>query len=797
MRIPDFLRPSRSIATRLTIRVVGTLFLLSLVLSVVFMGILWTVGIFLFSILYWTGLDVTTEKINNTFTEVEIAVSNNITEAEDCINGKHNEFYALEHLLRLNPNIAGAAIATNPEEGQQKGKVFAPYAIRDSLGVHTMTLTSKEYDYLHQAWFVRPLDEGKGVWTDPYVDRGGGEILMITYSMPMFNQKGELYAVHTADISLDWLNKQATLADSVLNEDYFYGDSEDIKGHSRCFIVSATGALVVHPDKNMRGMETFSDYFKKVSPKHYDQLAKKILSGEQGMSSYKDSSGQFFFVFYEPIERTKWTIATIVPASDIFAPVNLFVRVLFIVFIVGLLVVALVCRMNIHRMTKPLKKFAESANEIAKGNLMSPLPDIKSKDEMRILHDSFSTMQRSLVEQIDQIKKSNEEKGRIESELSIARHVQMSLLLNKYPAFPERTDVDVFARLTPAKEVGGDLYDYLIRDEKLYFCVGDVSGKGIPASMVMMVTRSLFRTAIAHDSHPGKIASVINDQIAEDNDSSMFVTMFIGVLDLPSGRLRYCNAGHNPPLLSDSQGTTTLACDSNIPLGVAENWKFSVQEIVIRPLTTIFLYTDGLTEAENASHEQFMEERMADVARQSDLHPKALVENMEKAVRLFVGDAEQNDDMTMLAVLYNRIQQVDALLSQEIMLKNDLEQVPQLAAFVDEVCETIGFDMGTCMSLNLAIEEAVVNVMSYGYPTGTEGDIRVEAKANDKRLKFIITDWGKPFDPTTQEEIDTTLSAEERHIGGLGIHLVRQIMDSINYERIEGKNVLTLRKKLI
>ena len=276
----------------------------------------------------------------------------------------------------------------------------------------------------------------------------------------------------------------------------------------------------------------------------------------------------------------------------------------------------------------------------------------------------------------------------------------------------------------------------------------------------------------------------------------MFVTLFIGVLDLPTGRLRYCNAGHNSPLLIETSKIELLPYDANIPLGVMKEWKFVMQEIVINPQTTLFLYTDGLTEAENTRHEQFQEEHMIEVAKQSSQQPQALIEQMEKEVSLFVGNADQNDDRTMLAIQYTKQQLPYSKLVRSITLPNNIEQVPELSAFVEEVCEEVGLDMSTTMSMNLALEEAVVNVMSYAYPPGTVGDVTIEAMANEIQLKFIITDSGKPFDPTAKEDIDTTLPAEERVIGGLGIHLVRQIMDSINYERIDGKNVLTLRKKL-
>ena len=278
----------------------------------------------------------------------------------------------------------------------------------------------------------------------------------------------------------------------------------------------------------------------------------------------------------------------------------------------------------------------------------------------------------------------------------------------------------------------------------------------------------------------------------------MFVTLFVGVLDLPTGRMYYCNAGHDAPLLIGA-GVGTLPCDSNIPVGFRPSWKYTLQEAKIFTDTTIFLFTDGLTEAMDANQSQFQMERVTDVASQAlaqqQQEPQQLISEMTEAVHQFVGDAEQSDDLTMMAIQYIR-QQSDVRLRKSIVLPNDTQEVPRLNDFVGEVCQAVGLDSIVAMQVKLAIEEAVVNVMKYAYPQGTRGDVTVEAVSNDVRLKFTIIDSGKPFDPTVLPEVDTTLSAKDRRIGGLGIHIVRQFMDSINYERNGNLNILTIRKNL-
>lgn len=795
MKLPKIFNRKHSIANRLTWRVVGwTTVIMTVILALVF-GFIWLVGVIGLGGYYSLYMEVYDEKINNVFSAVEVALSNNVPEVEENINRENREFFAVEHLLRLNPNIMGAAVAYNPDCEPKKGVPFSPYAHRDHQGIHTKQLNTKEYDYLHQEWYEKPMKEGKATWSEPYIDKGGGEVMMITYSQPLANSKGEIYAIQTADIALDWLSELITQLDSSFTDD----DSafELVTDNIENFIITREGTFLTHHDKNHQKNKTILDYLKEKGCKNAEAKAHELLDGDFDAIVFRDGNGDSMLIFYAEIENCGWYICSVVPLSEIIIPVSVIIGFFVGLMLIGLLIVSLICRKAIKRITKPLSMFADSADEIASGNLNTELPDIKTKDEMLRLHNSFKTMQKSLIQKIDETKSANEEKGRIESELNIARAIQMSMLPKIFPPFPDRNDVEIYGLQNPAKEVGGDLYDFYIRDEKLFFCIGDVSGKGVPASLVMAVTRTLFRTISFREAQPERIMNGMNNAISDNNESNMFVTLFIGVLDLPTGRLRYCNGGHNSPLLIGEQRIGLLPCSPNVPLGIIPDWKFVHQETSIDLNTCIFLYTDGLTEAENSAHQQFEEERMVNVAKETSRHPQQLIEQMESTVRQFVGNAEQSDDLTMLAIQYTKLMEKDVKLQRSITLPNDIEEVPQLAVFVDEVCEIVGFDMGTTMGLNLALEEAVVNVMSYAYPVGTTGNVNIEAVANDERLKFIISDWGTPFDPTAEKEVDTTLSAEERPIGGLGIHLVRQIMDSINYERIDGKNVLTLRKKIV
>ena len=390
---------------------------------------------------------------------------------------------------------------------------------------------------------------------------------------------------------------------------------------------------------------------------------------------------------------------------------------------------------------------------------------------------------------------SNLNKERTDSELRIAQNIQSEMLPSQEI---HRPDVDISGMQVTALEVGGDLFDYLIRDEKLYFCIGDVSGKGVPSSLVMAVVHSHFNSLSQHESNPARIMQAINEVACEGNESNMFVTLFIGVLDLPTGRLRYCNAGHDAPLLIHN-GVKPLPVNANLPVGLFEDFKYSLQETTLPPDATLLLYTDGLTEAADRERNLFGLQRIIETAQacqeRDAISPDALMDALQEEANRFTNGAEQSDDLTMLAIHYHRPDEA-TVLDETLNLTNDIQEVPKLNNFVKSVADRLNLESSLSSQLMLAVEEAVVNVMSYAYPIGTEGEIQVKALATDQNLKFIISDEGKAFDPTQGGNADITLDVEDRPIGGLGILLVQSLMDTINYERIDGKNVLTLRKDL-
>ena len=570
----------------------------------------------------------------------------------------------------------------------------------------------------------------EGNWSEPYFDTGGGEKLMTTFSYPVRDDSGRQVGVLTADVALDWLT------DLVGN----------VKVYPRAFsmLFSRTGQIMVCPEETLVMHKSVMEVTASMEDTEARRVGDSILAGKSGNIPirYGKSVND---VFFAPVERAGWSMAIVIPHDEIYRGVKRVGMVVGILQLLGLLMLALILYRTIAGQRK--------------------------------------------------LKKVEERKEKIENELQIASAIQSSMLPKVYPPFPERNDLDVYGIVVPAREVGGDLIDFYIRDDRLFICIGDVSGKGVPASLFMSVTRSMFRTVSARENSPARIVAAMNDSMAELNESNMFVTFFAGILDLPTGSLHYCNAGHNAPIIVSTDGSVRdLPVRPNLPLSIQGGMKYTAQDDILHPGDTLFLFTDGVTEAEDPHQALFGEDRLREVLRNTaGESAQTQVERVSEAVAVHAAGAGQSDDQTLLSVRFLGHPSGKPPV-RRIRLNNDIRQIHHLAGFIETIADDVELDRTTALQLNLALEEAVTNVIMYAYPSGTNGIVDIEAVIGPDALLFTVSDIGKPFDPTAAEEVDTSLSAEERSIGGLGIHLVRKIMDAVSYARIDGRNVLTLKK---
>ena len=731
-------------------------------------------------------LDKTSLRVDSILNRVEVASDMTKWLIQRHPDKADSMFVYSRGMLVNNPDFYNCSIAFEPYYFKEKGLYFSAYTKHVGDSIRTIQGGSVNYQYFFVDWFLMPKLLEKPCWTEPYMDLDvatNTSEMVTSYCQAIKDRQGQVIGVINTSLSITWLSQTISAVKPYPN--------------SYSIMIGRGGTYFVHPDTTKITRQTIFTQTIETPDTALTALGYAMTKGEEGMKRM-NIDGKDSYVFYKPLGKTGCSMAIVCPEGDIFSGFDRLRRTIMTIVTIGLLLMLFLFIRIITRELSPLRRLAHEAETIASGQFDAVLPDFQRTDEIGQLSHSFGNMQQSLVKYIDELKVTTAQKASIESDLRIANSIQMGMLPENFPTKADRDDVQLFASLTPAKEVGGDLFDFYFRDEKLYFCVGDVSGKGVPASLFMAVTRSAFRTVSAHESKPDRIVTVMNKTIADMNKLDMFVTLFVGVLDLPTGCLHYCNAGHDAPMLVGA-GVGELPCDNNIPVGFMPDWEYSLQEAQIFTGTTIFLFTDGLTEAMDINNAQFQMERINDVASRAlanhQQEPHQLIDQMIEAVHQFVGDAEQSDDLTMMAIQYIK-KQSDEKMQKSIVLPNDVQEVPRLNAFVEEVCLAVGFDDIVTAKVKVAIEEAVVNVMQYAYPAGHRGDVTIEAASNDTRLKFTIIDSGKPFDPTIQAEIDTTLSAKERKIGGLGIHLMRQNMDSINYERMDNLNVLTLRKSL-
>ncbi len=604
---------------------------------------------------YLSDLRGTNEYVRRTLSDVYVATKNNRQSIEMLLDRPDEIMAVVERIVQDNPNIRSLGVSFIADYYPEKGRWFAPYVVRKDDGKLVQEfIGNASRDYPLEEWFVEALQSSEGYWSEPFFDQEDTTAPLIAYMLPVRDAEGRTVAIMGSDMSLDFLTDKLQALDNEFGStklpERLFGPS--YAAHS--FIIDHKGNFIAHYDHQRILKDNFLTLAQASKGTDDDAIVEAMIRGEEGYGTAV-IEGVPSYIFYVPINHVDLTMGIMVPMFTFHLPGNMLTLILLLIIAAGLAFTAFAIRYNVKRATKPLTQLASSASEVAKGNFNAPLPDIHTHDEIYQLRDSFANMQQSLSKYIVELKETTASKAAIENELNIAHNIQMAMLPKIFPPYPERSEIDIFGKLTPAKAVGGDLFDFYIRDEKLLFCIGDVSGKGVPAALIMAVTRAMFRTISAHEAEPHLIVTSLNHAMSEGNESNFFVTLFVGTLDLHTGKLRYCNAGHDIPLLIGN-GVNLLSSDSNIPIGLMGDWTYTCQEIMIDAGTTIFLYTDGLNEAENQNQEQFSEERMLHVANtlleNNQYHPEEFITQMTKAVHAFIGDAEQSDDLTMLAVQY-------------------------------------------------------------------------------------------------------------------------------------------------
>lgn len=626
----------KSFSTKLTIRiltVISILFILTLLCVSITSGILLSREA---SRSANNALQASINDIEKSISSIEIITQNYGNIAAEKLSDSCFTKIVTAKMVKNNKYIYGSTIAFVVSDTNGTGK-HSPYSYQDADGnIHQHQLEDN-YDYWKSEWYLEPLTTGKATWSEPYFDEGGGECLMSTYSYPLKDMNGNINAIITADIPLDWIKNKT--------------DKVHPYEHSFATMLSKSGYFLSTNKEALDSNFTVLEMCEKMGNPKVTEMINNMLAGKTGKAIFSDK-GKSYFAVYGPF-KNGWSMSITSEYEDVLSDMHKMHLMLIIIGIIGLIIMIVICNHMIRRITQPLTEFSVSAMNMAKGNFNAQLPEIKSEDEMRRMHDSLAYMQKSINTYISELKATSSANERMESELNIARNIQLGMLPKD---FPNSELCRIHALLIPAKEVGGDLYDFNINKDYLYLTVGDVSGKGVPASLVMAIILSALRFFYSLDFSMKKIIEVVNSNVAHNNDTGMFCTMFSARINLKTKKMEYCNAGHNPIIIipADPQEKPYYhKAKSNLALGLIEDFTYEEEYMELAPGTRLILYTDGVTEAETRKKLLLGEERLLELISTEEfrqLNPEGMVNAIYAAVKNFTNNIEANDDITLLVV---------------------------------------------------------------------------------------------------------------------------------------------------
>ncbi|HOF08992.1 MAG TPA: SpoIIE family protein phosphatase [Opitutaceae bacterium] len=728
--------------------------------------------------------------IDAEISRAEVAVRSTATAWALGPNNRASVTALIEATLQAQPQLFGMAVAIPTTETSTDYRTL--YGLRRNGAVQVTERNRPELDYIED-WFYLPYYLRRPVWSEPYYDPVA-QARMITYAVPIL-QEGRVVAVITGDLPLAWLRQ--LIQHLPLD-----------KGSS-VVLLSTQGIFINHPDPKVEMRETvFSLAETLATPEAVAELKSlgwSMLRNEPGQRFYsRPLDGARAYINHRPVPSIGWAMGVIVPEDQMLAASRRQTEINLIVGATGLVLLLIAALIVAYSLASPLRRLAVAANQLATGQFDTPLPPVRRRDEVGRLTESFAAMRTELRDYIARLTSTTAAKEKIASELAIAHQIQLGIVPKLFPPFPQRQDLDLFACLEPAREVGGDLYDFALLDpDHLYVAIGDVSGKGVPASLLMAVGKTLLKSTIQAVRDPARALVMVNNELSEHNDTCMFITAFCGVLNLRTGDLTYANAGHNPPLILRASGSVDILRSKPGPaLAAMPGSRYISQAVRLSGSDVLLLYTDGVTEAMNPANVMFDEPRLVDLAgRERTQRMKPLVEKIVAAVHTHADGAEQSDDITLLAmrvVNYPDAQSVTPTRAPdaELALKNRREDLTHLVGWLETIGERSGWPTPFVINLNLALEEWFVNVVSYAFTDSAEHPILFRLWHEGELLRLEIEDDGRPFDPTAQALADTTAGIDQRKIGGLGIHFIRRTMAGMTYRRQGDRNILTLTARL-
>ncbi|MFH2142185.1 MAG: SpoIIE family protein phosphatase [Bacteroidota bacterium] len=550
----------------------------------------------------------------------------------------------LHTVLTNNENVYGAAIAFEPDYYSEKGRYFSPYAYRDGDSIKTMFLGGTNYEYFYMDWYQIPKMINTPYWSEPYYDEGGGGFLMATYSVPFFKRspEGRRFAgIATVDVALKYLTD--IVSDIKIFETGYV------------FMLSHNGWVLAHPDSTQVMNESIFSTSEAWGEPLLREIGRDLKQGKSNFRDYNLKNKDKRWIYYTPLPSGKYSIGVVYHDNEVFASLNHMTVIMIIQILVGLILLTLLTIRIVNGIASPLTHFANSAQQIAAGDFNVKLPIIKTKDEMLELHNAFSYMQDQLTEYVENLLKTTAAKESMESQLRIASEIQMGMIPKNDSICPEFNEFSICGIMNPAKEVGGDLYNFFkIDEEYLGFTIGDVSGKGIPAALFMAMTNILIKAIAKSGLSPADVLYNANNELCKENDQCMFVTLLFGKLNIKTGEVIYANAGHNPFIhIKGACSSEYREMSPGMVLAAFEGFKFINESMTLKRNETIYMYTDGVTEAMNIDRNLFGEKRLLELIEKSgSMTVHELIKETTNGIADFVDGNEQSDDITILALRY-------------------------------------------------------------------------------------------------------------------------------------------------
>ena len=547
----------------------------------------------------------------------------------------------IKAFLKTNADIFGMTVALEPNTLIDSADDFSPYYYKKENKIIFSDLANENYNYKNWAWYSEPKKTMTPVWSEPYLDEGGGNVLMTTYSSPIYLSDDKTFAgIATADIELSWLDK--------IVKDIHIGKS----GFG--FIVSKSDIVIAHPDNSLNMKKLIDTLERKVIPENWK---KYIDSKSQSSTLYLHSpcrhrSG-FCWVAIETLGNTGWKVIIVIPEQELIADINSLTVKISIIAVTGLLLLLFVIILITRHLTRPLGKLAIATKDIGAGHLDIELPKAAREDEIGALTNDFSSMRAALKTYISQVQETTAKQQKLESEIQIATDIQMSMIPGAGHVSLKQNSYQIFAYLKPARSVGGDLYYYQQSNEQLYFIIGDVSDKGVPAALFMAKTVTLYTRALKDKLSPGQTFTMMNDVLAQNNDACMFVTALCGSINLDTGNIVMANAGHMNPVIRIAENTDDYEINGATALGLMEGLDYPDIEFKLKNDTSIIMYTDGISEAHDINDNQYSDEKLINfIAETNTRSTQETGRKIIESVENFSAGTEQFDDITLLIIHY-------------------------------------------------------------------------------------------------------------------------------------------------